>query len=65
MSMRDESLSATSTMPAGGCQPPPSPLPVDWVVGSGATWSGYWRDTTPVDQRTSDHFIISATANVG
>ena len=48
-----------------GCQPPPSPLPVDWVVGSGVTWSGYWRDTTPVDQRTSDHFIISATASVG
>ena len=48
-----------------GCQPPPSPLPVDWVVGSGVSWSGYWRDTTPVNQRTSDHFIISATANVG
>lgn len=50
---------------SAGCRPPPSPLPVDWVVGSGVTWSGYWRDTTPVDQRTSDHFIISATANVG
>lgn len=48
-----------------GCQPPPSPLPVDWVVGSGVTWSGYWRDTTPVTQRTSDHFFISATAHVG
>ena len=48
-----------------GCRPPPSPLPVDWVVGSGATWSGYWRDTTPVNQRISDHFIISATADVG
>lgn len=50
---------------ASGCRPPPSPLPVDWVVGSGITWSGYWRDTTPVDQRISDHFIISATADVG
>lgn len=50
---------------AGGCQPPPSPLPVDWVVGSGATWSGYWRDTTPVTQRISDHYFISALADVG
>jgi len=50
---------------AGGCRPPPSPLPVDWVVGSGATWSGYWRDTTPVTQRISDHYFISALGNVG
>lgn len=48
-----------------GCQPPPSPLPVDWVVGHGATWSNYWRDTRPVDRRISDHFLISATAHVG
>ncbi len=50
---------------ANGCAPPPGPLPVDWVVGSGATWSGYWRDTTPVTQRISDHFFISALARVG
>jgi hypothetical protein len=49
----------------GGCSPPPSPLPVDWVVGFGTTWSEYWRDTTPVTQRTSDHFFISATAHIG
>lgn len=48
-----------------GCSPPPSPLPVDWVVGSGVTWSGYWRDTTPVDRRISDHFFVSALAHVG
>jgi endonuclease/exonuclease/phosphatase family metal-dependent hydrolase len=50
---------------SGGCQPPPQPLPVDWVVGSGVTWSNYWRDTSTVSQRISDHFFISATANVG
>lgn len=50
---------------SGGCRPPPGPLPVDWVVGSGVTWSDYWRDTTPVDQKISDHFIVSATAYVG
>jgi len=49
---------------SGGCHPPPSPLPVDWVVGFGTKWSNYWRDTTPVSQRTSDHFFVSATAHV-
>ncbi len=49
---------------SGGCQPPPEPLPVDWVVGTGTTWSNYWRDTTPVTQRTSDHFFISALASL-
>ena len=47
-----------------GCRPPPQPLPVDWVVGSGVGWSRYWRDTTPVNQRISDHFFISATAHL-
>lgn len=49
---------------SSGCAPPPGPLPVDWVVGGGVAWSGYWRDTTPVDRRISDHFLISATASV-
>lgn len=49
-----------------GCRPPPSPLPVDWVVGAGpVTWSNYWRDTSSVTRRISDHFFISATAHVG
>ena len=48
-----------------GCRPPPSPLPVDWVVGTGATWSNYWRDTTSTDRRISDHFFISALATFG
>ena len=50
---------------SSGCQPPPYPLPVDWVVGSGVTWSNYWRDTTPVNQHISDHFFISAHATIG
>lgn len=51
---------------SGGCRPPPSPLPVDWVVGAGpVTWSNYWRDTSSVTRRISDHFFISATAHVG
>lgn len=50
---------------ASGCRPPPSPIPVDWVAGSaGISWSGYWRDTTPVTNRISDHYFISATAHV-
>lgn len=47
-----------------GCAPPPSPVPVDWVVGYGVSWTGYWRDTTPVNRRISDHFLVSATAHV-
>jgi hypothetical protein len=49
---------------SGGCRPPPEPLPVDWVVGTDASWSNYWRDTTPVTQRTSDHYFISALASL-
>ena len=31
----------------------PKPIPVDWVVGAGGiTWSDYWRDTTPITNRT-------------
>lgn len=47
-----------------GCQPPPQPLPVDWVVGRDVDWSGYWRDTRPVQRRISDHFLISAEARL-
>ncbi|MBZ5737301.1 endonuclease/exonuclease/phosphatase family protein [Nocardioides mangrovi] len=50
---------------ASGCVPPRSPIPVDWVVGSSEiSWSGYWRDTSPVTNRISDHYFISATAHV-
>lgn len=47
-----------------GCAPPPEPMPVDWVVGSGVTWSGYWRDTAATESRTSDHFFVSAMAHL-
>ncbi len=50
---------------SGGCSPPPGSIPVDWVVGSGVSWSSYWRDTTPVTSKVSDHFFISATAAFG
>ena len=50
---------------SGSCVPPPSPIPVDWVVGSGSiAWSGYWRDTTPITKKVSDHFFISASAQI-
>ncbi|MFC5494890.1 endonuclease/exonuclease/phosphatase family protein [Nocardioides caricicola] len=51
---------------ASGCVPPPSPIPVDWVAGAGSiSWSGYWRDTSPITSKISDHFFISATAQIG
>ncbi len=49
----------------GGCSPPPGPIPVDWVVGTpDIVWSDYWRDTSPTENRISDHFFISASARV-
>ena len=51
---------------ASGCQPPPEPLPVDWVVGSGADLERA-TGATPLrsNQRISDHFFISALASLG
>lgn len=50
---------------ARGCRPPRSPIPVDWVLGNAkVAWTRYWRDTTPVERRISDHFLVSATAHV-
>lgn len=48
-----------------GCAPPSGQIPVDWVVGTGITWSGYWRDTSSTSRRISDHIFVSATAHVG
>jgi endonuclease/exonuclease/phosphatase family metal-dependent hydrolase len=58
-------VSASGGSYSSGCSPPPEPVAVDWVLGSGVTWSGYWRDTTPVTRRISDHFMVSATAHFG
>ena len=58
-------VSASGGSYGSGCAPPRRPVPVDWVLGSGVTWSGYWRDTTPVTRRISDHFMVSATAHFG
>ncbi len=60
---------AGMTTPQGGsygngCRPPGGHLAVDWVAGTGMTWSNYRMDTSPVARRVSDHFFISATARV-
>ena len=45
----------------GGCNPPPYPMPVDWIFGSESIdFSGYVRDEGPLVRRTSDHPMIRA-----
>lgn len=54
---------ATST----GCKPPPSPLQIDWILGSApATLSGWTRigREDPLVAKTTDHPIILAQAYV-
>ncbi len=49
----------------GGCNPPPYPMPVDWIFGHEmVTFSGYVRDEGPLVRRTSDHPMIRATATL-
>ena len=49
----------------GGCNPPPYPMPVDWIFGSNdVTFSGYVRDEGPLVRRTTDHPMIVATATL-
>ena len=40
----------------GGCNPPPYPMPVDWIFGHEmVTFSNYIRDEGPLVHRTTDH----------
>jgi hypothetical protein len=50
---------------SGGCHPL-SRLAVDWVLGWGnVTFSNQWEDRSAVARKISDHFFVSAQANVG
>ena len=44
---------------AGGCHLPPAPLRVDWMMGSGVSFSGYRQDATLL-HRASDHYYLFA-----
>jgi hypothetical protein len=47
----------------GACNPPPYPMPVDWIFGSDiVTFSGYLKDDSRFVRRTSDHPMIVARA---
>lgn len=47
----------------GACNPPPYPMPVDWIFGSDmVTFAGYYRDESPYVRRTTDHPMIVAQA---
>jgi hypothetical protein len=49
----------------GGCNPPPYPMPVDWIFGHQMVdFSNYVRDEGPLVRRTSDHPMIRATATL-
>lgn len=47
---------------SGGCHPAPR-LAVDWVLGTGVTWSDYDEDRSTLG-RVSDHHFVSATATI-
>jgi len=50
---------------AGGCHPL-ARLAVDWILGWGNVgFSNQWEDRSAVARKISDHFFVSATANVG
>ena len=50
---------------AGGCNPPPYPMPVDWIFGHEmVTFSNWVRDEGPLVRRTTDHPMIRATATL-
>jgi endonuclease/exonuclease/phosphatase family metal-dependent hydrolase len=50
---------------AGGCHPL-ARLAVDWILGWGnVSFSNQWEDRSAVARKISDHFFVSATANVG
>jgi endonuclease/exonuclease/phosphatase family metal-dependent hydrolase len=46
---------------AGGCHLPPPPLRVDWIMGSGVSFSGYRQDAAGL-HRASDHYYLYAEA---
>lgn len=58
-------VAANGGSTAGGCHPPGGPIAVDWVAGTEGVWTNYWRDTTPVSRKISDHFFISGRVSVG
>lgn len=58
-------VAANGGSTAGGCHPPRGPIAVDWVAGTEGVWTNYWRDTTPVSRKISDHFFISGRVSVG
>jgi hypothetical protein len=49
----------------GYCDPPPYPMPVDWIFGSDiVSFSGYYRDWSGFVQRISDHPLILSRATL-
>lgn len=49
---------------SGGCQLPPEPLRVDWIMGVGASFSGYVQDGASIESGASDHYFLHANASI-
>lgn len=49
-----------------GCVPPPSPMPVNWMLAGKqrGQFSGYVRDDSKLVNRITDHFVVRATVTM-
>jgi endonuclease/exonuclease/phosphatase family metal-dependent hydrolase len=49
---------------SGGCTLPPPPLRVDWIMGVGASFSGYVQDGASISSGASDHYFLHADTSI-
>lgn len=49
---------------SSGCQLPPEPLRVDWIMGVGASFSDYVQDGASIESGASDHYFLHANASI-
>lgn len=57
-------VAANGGSTSGGCRMPPPPVKIDWIMGSGVTFSGYSREEGGLVARASDHNFIHSGVTV-